>query len=129
MIFPVGDELELLRIQHLIQEDGQARLHLLCALLELHADATGVHHLLVGPVPGEGSDHGLGDDAAETAVAFHEHGLHALARCRQRGGEAAGAASYHQDVRLRHHGDASRRFFDLLHGSLAPDAVVERSGA
>src|SRR4030042_1711985 len=96
-----------------MEEQVPARSHLLRSLLELDTDSSRVHRFHLRPVPGNGTDHGLGDDPAETAVPFYEDGVHALSRGCQRSGAAARPAAYDQHIRLRHDEGLPGWFFDL----------------
>jgi hypothetical protein len=117
---PIGDVLEDLGVDDLVEEDPLARAHVLGAPLELGTDPAGVHRLAAGPIPGEGPDHGLGDDSSEAAVALDEHGLHALSRRCQRRGETPRSSSHHQDVGLGDDRNSPGRLFDRLHAGHLP---------
>ena len=88
----VGDQLEAFGVEFVGQRlaFGYRRAHLLGALLELPADAAGLHRLLAA-VPGEALDADRGDVSPEAAEPLDQGHPHTGARRRQGGGEAARA--------------------------------------
>ena len=113
---PVGDDLEELGVERPAAglDVRRRAAHLLGAALELDADALEVDGRLV-PVPGDGVDADLGDDAAEAAVAVDEGGLRAGPGGGEGGGEAAGSAAHHEHLRLVHDRRRPRRLRDVPH--------------
>ena len=115
----VRDHLEELGVERLALrlEVRRRGAHLLGAALELRADAAGFDGALV-PVPGQGVDADLGDDAAETAVAVDQGGRRPGASGGEGGGETAGPAAHHEHLRLVHDRRRPRRLRDVPHRAL-----------
>src|SRR6202034_661239 len=90
------------------------RAHRLGTLLELDADASAVHRMLVA-VPGEAFDSHLRDIAAEAAVAVDEGGAGAGTRSGQRRGETARAAGDDENIGFQNDVDRAGGLSDLLH--------------